>query len=253
MDLLQTLWRNLLVSLDIVAALAALFLIVYLGIRHAQRHATASSELKGLDTWLIVGVLLGGRAGAVIPEISIYLGSPLDLIRVNFGLSLYGAIGGGALALAFYGMRRWQLTVSLADVFALYLALGIGLFHVGCLMYGFCGGKPAEPPLGIPLPGHVGLRYPSELYEGILMLGLFFALLRLSERGLPLGTVTGLFLIVYPVVQTIINLTRFSSGPWPWADDAVSLSFVAVGLIIFLLVWVRRRHSRAAGGSPKVS
>ena len=111
MHLLQTLWRNLLVSLDIITAFAALFLIVYLGIRHAQRHATSSSELKGLDTRLIVGALLGGRAGAVIPEISIYLDSPLDLIRVNFGLSLYGAIGGRALALALYGRRRWKLGI----------------------------------------------------------------------------------------------------------------------------------------------
>ena len=244
---MQTLWRNFFGNLEFVTAVVAFFFVLYLGIRYAQQRVLSSPRLKGLDTWLIVGALLGGRIGAVIPEASFYLDSPLDLIRLNFGLSLYGAIGGGALALALFGWRRWKLTLSLADVFSLYLALGIGLFHLGCLMYGFCGGKPAPPPLGIPLPGHVGLRYPSELYEGVLMVGLFLGLLRLSQRGLFPGGVTGLFLFVYPLMHALIDLTRFPTGPWPWADQAVSLVFAVVGLAVLTLAWTRRGYSRAVG------
>ena len=177
MELLQTLWRNLLVSLNVVTAVVVFFLILDLGRRKAEQYTQSSRGLKGLDTWLTVGALLGGRIGAAVPEASVNLASLVNLYNLNFGLSLYGAIGGGALALALFSWRRSQLTLSLADAFSLYLPLGIGLFHLGCLMYGFCGGKPAPLPLGIPLPGHVGLRYPSELYEGILALGLFFALL----------------------------------------------------------------------------
>jgi prolipoprotein diacylglyceryltransferase len=114
-------------------------------------------------------------------------------------------------------------------------------------MYGFCGGKPAALPLGIPLPGHVGLRYPSGLYEGVLAVGLFFALLKLSQRGLPPGGVTGLFLLVYPVIRALVNLTRFPTGPWPWADQVVSLSFATAGLILLLLVWIRQRQWPAVG------
>ena len=178
---METLWRSLLVNLDLVTAAAAFYLIVELGRRRARQQTNSSD---GPDIWLMVGCLLGGRIAAVIPQADLYLDSPLDVVRINFGLSLYGAIGGGAVALALSGWRRWKHTLALADVFSLYLPLGIGLFHLGCLMYGFCGGKPAPLPLGLPLPGHVGLRYPSELYEGVLALGLFFALLRLSRSGL---------------------------------------------------------------------
>ena len=237
MGVLEAYGRNFIGNLELVTAIAALFLILYLGLSHAKRHIPSSPPLKGLDTWLIVGVLLGGRIGAVIPELSIYLDGPVDFIRLNFGLSLYGAIGGGALALALFGRRRWRLTLALADVFSLYLPLGIGLFHLGCLMYGFCGGKPASPPFGVPLPGHVGLRYPSDLYEGILALGLFFALLRFSRRGPPPAAVTGLFLVGYPLARALVGLTRFPTGPWPWGDLIASLSFAAVGLAILILVW----------------
>ena len=250
---MQTLWRNFIANLELFTAGAALLLVLYLGLRHAQQRIPSSPRLKGLDIWLVVGALLGGRFGAVIPEASIYLDSPLDLIRLNFGLSLYGAIGGGALALALSGWRRWKLTLSLADVFSLYMPLGIGLFHLGCLVYGFCGGKPAPLPLGVPLPGHVGLRYPSELYEGVLAVGLFLGLLKLSQRGLPAGGVTGLFLLAYPAMRALVNFTRFPTGPWPWADQVVSLSFAAVGLTVLLLVWISHRHWPAVGKSGKVS
>jgi prolipoprotein diacylglyceryltransferase len=244
MELLQTLWRNLLVSLNLVTAVVVFFLVLDLGRRKAQQYTQSSRGLKGLDTWLIVGALLGGRIGAVVPEASVNLGSLVNLYNLNFGLSLYGAIGGGALALALFGWRRWKLTLALADVFSLYLPLGIGLFHLGCLMYGFCGGKPAPLPLGLPLPGHVGLRYPSELYEGVLAVGLFLGLLKLSQRGLPPGGVTGLFLLVYPLIRALVNLTRFPTGPWPWGDQVVSLVFAAVGLIVMGLAWTSQR-SRA--------
>lgn len=253
MGLLQTLWRNFFGNLELVTAVAAVFFVLHLGIRHAQRHIPSSPRLRGLDTWLVVGALLGGRTGAVIPETSLYLDSPLDLIRVNFGLSLYGAIVGAALALALFGWRRWKLTLALADVFSLYLPLGIGLFHLGCLMYGFCGGKPAQLPLGLPLPGHAGLRYPSELYEGVLGVGLFLALLKLSQRGLPPGSVTGLFLFVYPVIRALVNLSRFPTGPWPWAEQVLSFSFAGAGLTILLIVWTRQRRWPALGKSGRDS
>ena len=245
MDLLQTFWqtfwRTLLVNLDLVTAAAALYLIVELGRSKARQQTGSSDGLEGLDVWLIGGALIGGRMAAVIPEADLYLDSPLYLVRLNFGLSLYGAIGGGALALVLFGWRRSKPTFALADAFSLYLALGIALFHLGCLMYGFCGGKPAPLPLGVPLPGHVGLRYPSELYEGILALGLFFGLLKLSHRGLFQGGVTGLFLFSYPLIRALIDLTRFPTGPWPWADQAVSLVLAAVGLAVIALAWTRQR------------
>jgi len=253
MGLLQTLWSSFFGNIEFITAVAAFFLVLNLGLRHAQQHIPSSSGLKGLDTWLIVGALLGGRIGAVIPEASIYLDSPLDLIRLNFGLSLYGAIGGGALALALFGWRRWGLSLALADVFSLYLPIGIGLFHLGCLMYGYCGGKPASLPLGIPLPGHVGMRYPSELYEGVLAVSLFLGLLKLSRHGLPPGAVTGLFVFAYPLIRALVNLTRFPTGPWPWADQAVSLAVAATGMMLLLLVLIRQRHWPAAGKTSRVS
>ena len=244
MELVQTLWRNLLVSLDLVVAIAVFSLVLELGRGRAKRRAQSSGGLESLDLWLIAGSLLGGRIGAVVPEASVYLGSPLDLILINTGLSLYGAMLGGALALVAFGGRRLNRTQVLADSYSLYLPLGIGLFHLGCLVYGFCGGKPAPFPLGVPLPGHVGLRYPSEILEGVLALGLFLVLLKLSQRELFSGGVTGLFLIVFPVIRTVVDFTRLPSGPWPWAAPLVSLVFVSAGISVLLLGWKLKAPSQ---------
>ena len=237
MELIQTLWRNLLVSIDLVVAIAVFFLVLELGRGRAKERTESSRGLERLDLWIIAGTLLGGRIGAVIPEASVYLDSPLDLVHINTGLSLYGAMFGGALALVVFSGRRLVQTLVLADSFSLFLPLGIGLFHLGCLVYGFCGGKPAPFPLGVPLPGHVGLRYPSEIYEGVLALGLFLVLLKLSQRGLFSGGITGIFLIVFPAAHTLVDLTRLSSGPWPWATPLVSLVFASAGIAVLLLGW----------------
>ena len=256
MELLQTLWRNLLVSLDLVLAIAVFFLVLELGLGWAKERVQSVRALERLDLWLMAGALLGARIGAAVPEASVYLDSPLDLIRVNTGLSLYGAIVGGALALLLFGGRRQKQTLVLADSFSLFLPLGIGLFHLGCLVYGFCGGRPAPFPLGVPLPDHVGHRYPSEIYEGLLALGLFLVLLKLSQRGIFLGGVTGLFLISYPVIRTLVDLTRLSSGPWPWAAPLLALVFASVGIVVLVLAWrlsspghrLDRAEARPRGG-----
>ena len=235
MELLETFWKSFLDNLNLVVAVAAFFLVLHLGHRQAEKYGVSRRALEGLDTWLIVGAILGGRLGGVIPEASLYIDNPLDLIRLNTGLSLYGAIGGGAFALALFGWRRSQSLFVLMDAYSLNLPLGIGLFHLGCLVYGFCGGRPASLPLGIPLPGHFSYRYPSELYEGILAIGLFLVLTRLSPRALSPGSLTGLFLIFYPLIRVLISFTRFSTGPWPWGDQVVSLTFAVVGVTVLLM------------------
>ena len=237
MELVRTLWDNLLVSLDLVVAIAVFLLVLELGRGRANKGTQSPASLERLDLWLMAGSLLGARLGAVIPEASVYLGNPQDLIRINTGLSLFGALFGGTLVLLVFGGRRLNQTLVLTDSFSLYVPLGIGLFHLGCLVYGFCGGKPASFPLGLALPGHVGLRYPSEIYEGVLALGLFFVLLKMAQRGLFLGGVTGLLLIIYPTIHTLVSLTRLSSGPWPWAAPLVSSVCALVGAAVLLASW----------------
>ena len=89
MELVQTLWGNLLAGLDLVVAIAVFFLVLELGRGRAKKRMESSSGLERLDLWLMAGSLMGGRIAAVIPEASVYLDSPLDLIRINTGLSLY--------------------------------------------------------------------------------------------------------------------------------------------------------------------
>lgn len=241
MDLLIRLWNGLATNLDLLAAVISLSMVVYLARRWITSRLGVSNALEGVDTWVFVGAALGARAAAAIPEAYLYASHPLDLIRVNQGLSLYGALGGGALALALYGLKHKRAILSLTDAFALFLPLGIAVYRLGCLVYGFCGGKAAAFPLGIPLPGHVGTRYPSELLEGGLALGLFFILLKVSRRPLSTGTLTGLFLLLYPAVKASVDLTRFPTGPWPGADPLVSLGAAGLGLTLLLVPRLKPR------------
>jgi prolipoprotein diacylglyceryltransferase len=118
----------------------------------------------------------------------------------------------------------------MADAYALFAPLGIALHGFACLLHGDCAGRPAAAPLGVTLPGLTLPRYPSDLYEAVLTLSLFGALLLLSARRARGGVLVGVFLVGYPLVRSLVDLTRLASSTSLWGDVAPALVLVAVGV-----------------------
>ena len=251
MDFLRFLWTLLLSNLHLVSALLALYLVVALAHREAARAGVPQPLLNRTESWVLIGAVIGARLADVLPAWDLYARSPLDLLRVNLGLSFYGALGGTTAVLAI-GARRWDLPFwTVADAYALFAPVGIVLHRFACLVYGDCGGKPVTPPLGLTLPGFSQPRYPSDLYEGVLTLTLLGALLLLSARRAGPGVVVGVFLVAYPLARALVGLTRLSPSTTLGEAAAPALALAAIGAgVLALRLRRRERHpaaSEAAG------
>jgi hypothetical protein len=108
------------------------------------------------------------------------------------------------------------------------------------------GRRPVAPPLAGPGlsssgtdGGEVALadfrrrpviaqpRYPAELYEAVLVLGLAGLLFFLREREHAPGTLGLTLLVLYPLVRAGVDVARINLGGWPTDDQLAWLAVTA--------------------------
>lgn len=98
------------------------------------------------------------------------------------GLSFHGGLLGGILGLFLFCKREkwdfWQ-TADMA-VFGLVLAQVIG--RIGCFLNGCCYGRPTNFFWGVKFAGLAEPRHPTQIYEAVFVLLIFFLLLKLERR-----------------------------------------------------------------------
>ena len=235
MELLERLFTSLLANLHLVAALLAFWVVDHLAQRRLRTLGTGPRLLPGLTTWIGAGALVGARVVYLLPTLEALYRFPLGLIYINSGLSPYGALAGGVLALLAYKRFRdapfWQII----DAYALFMPLGISVFRLSCFLHGLCWGKATDSFLGVHFPGIAVRRYPSELYEGILTLMLLAILLQISlKRPIP-GLISAAFLLGYAAIRGLTDLTRLRVGFWPTADPWLALGMGLMGIVVIIV------------------
>ena len=227
MELIGGLVSLLRAGSDLLILVAAYWLVVELAKRRAPEEGLTTEAVAASELRLALGALIGARLVYVLPAWPMYLRYPLDLVRVQSGLSFYGGVAG---ALAVGGWLAWRGRLPLArtaDLFAPYVAIGIAFDRVGCVVRGDCFGAVAPLPLGVVFPGLTQPRYPAELYEALLALALFALLLLRRERRGFSGELGLAFLVGYPVLRAGVDLFRINLGGWPTADQLASLAVAA--------------------------
>lgn len=252
LDLLGLVLSNLLTNRHLIVLLLVFYLAAYLAIRRAEARGERRDPWWGVALWVGVGALLGGRLAHVLPHLDIYLRHPLDLLSLNFGLNFYGGLAGGVLGAA-VGLRRAGLSLGRLLVFlAPVLPFALALERFGCLVGPrACLGRMAPPSLGIYLPGEALSRFPSHLYEGLLVLAITALVLlverretRLPHRPFFLG------LAGYGLIRALVDTTRGGwPGLWMMVDAGLGVALALASLAAIPLL--PRLAPGLAGQGPK--
>jgi phosphatidylglycerol---prolipoprotein diacylglyceryl transferase len=126
--------------------------------------------------------LIGSRILYIFLNWQDYSSQPLKLILTQFeGLTFYGALFGGVIALLVWSYWRKIGFLKMADLLAPYLALGYAFGRIGCFLNGCCYGKEATVPWALPInTADPVLRHPVQLYAvfGGLVIYIILKLLR---------------------------------------------------------------------------
>lgn len=170
---------------------------------------------EALLTWMVFGVILGGRLGYVLfYQPGYYLARPAEILQVwSGGMSFHGGFLGVILAVIVFCRLRKAPLLSVADGVAVAAPVGIFLGRIANFINGELWGRQSDAPWAMVFPGAGDLpRHPSQLYEATLEgLALFILLWLLATRRGWLrrpGAITGLFFIFYGAARAVIELFR---------------------------------------------
>jgi len=229
-------------------------------------------QVEDLLTWVIVGVILGGRLGYVLFYQPVhFLYHPLEIVMIwKGGMAFHGGLAGVCVAAYLFFRRNLVPYDSGADLLALAAPAGLLLGRVANFINAELWGRPTDLPWGVIFPGEAaqacgqiaGLcaRHPSQLYEAVLeglLLGGLLLFLAFKKAALKKpGLITGIFFAGYGIARCFVELVRqpdaqFQSPENPLGyvfelaglgitmGQILSLPMIAVGL--FLISRARRR------------
>lgn len=217
-----------------LGVLVSLFFMV-----HRARHdgfPKPDHVYDGVFTVLLSG-FLGGRLLYGLQNLESYRSEPLKILAFwEGGLVFYGGVLGSLLGLwIFSSVKRlpyWQVL----DFLIPYVALTHAFGRIGCFLNGCCYGKVCPFPWGVPLPGHAEALHPTQLYEALFLIGLFFVLSALYKRRRFDGEVFASYLMLYAAGRFAVEFFRGDNPIYYFWTRNQWLSLVAAaagGLLYF--------------------
>jgi phosphatidylglycerol:prolipoprotein diacylglycerol transferase len=187
--------------------------------------AFSEKNLDDLATWMIIGIIVGGRLGYVLFYKPLYyLEDPVATLRIyDGGMSFHG----GFLGVVFAGIlfcRKYQIPMlRAADVMAVSAPAGLLFGRLANFINAELWGRETSLPWGVIFPGYdaqtcsdtvMGLcaRHPSQLYEALgegLILGVALLYLLFRTKALRhTGLLTGLFISGYGLTRFLVEMVR---------------------------------------------
>jgi phosphatidylglycerol:prolipoprotein diacylglycerol transferase len=224
----------------------------WLGTRRArQPHWNWPAERVGdLLFYVALGVILGGRLGyTLFYNFSGFLQDPLVLLRIwEGGMSFHGGLIGVIVAYLLFARNKGLDPFDIGDFAAPLIPVGLLTGRIGNFINGELWGKPTDLPWGMVFP-HAGPepRHPSMLYEAFLEGAVLLALLWwFGSRPRPRMAVAGLFLVLYGVFRSAVELVRLPDAHigylafgWFTMGMALSLPMVLAGAAMLALAYTR--------------
>ena len=175
---------------------------------------------------MALGVILGGRIGFMLfYDLPVLYHHPASLFKIyQGGMSFHGGLIGVMLALWIYSKRHKIAYLTLTDLLAPIVPIGLALGRLGNFINGELFGRISHVPWAMVFPnGGPYPRHPSMLYECFLegvVLFVFLWLYTLKPRAR--GMASGIFLIGYSIFRFLVEFVR---QPDP------QLGFVAFGWV----------------------
>jgi phosphatidylglycerol:prolipoprotein diacylglycerol transferase len=231
-----------------------------------------ADQVERLLTWVIMGVIIGGRLGYVMfYQPGYFLAYPGNIIKVwQGGMSFHGGFLGVVIAAWIYLHLEKVALLPAADLMAIATPPGLLLGRLANFVNAELWGRPSDLPWAVAFPGEaaqycpdvIGIcaRHPSQLYEaGLegLLLGAALIWLGFARDWLKRpGQLAGLLFAGYGFARFIVEFVRQPDAQFVSPGNPLGLAFQSGGygltmgqtlslpmiLVGVFLIWRARRN-----------
>ncbi len=198
-------------------------------------------------TFLIIGLIIGGRLGYVlIYNFEYYVINYLDIFKIwQGGMSFHGGVIGIIISSYFFAKKNGNDVFQFLDLVALVAPIGIFLGRVANFINSELYGHETNVPWAVQFVKIDNLyRHPTQLYEalmeGIVLFLIMIFFWKKDKLSNP-GVLSSLFLIFYSLFRFIIEFYRVPDEQLGYLlfnftmGQIISLIFFSTGLTLYYL------------------
>ena len=211
------------------------------------KNSDISEKFDDYITYLIIGIILGGRIGYVIfYNFSYYLDNIFDIFKIwQGGMSFHGGLLGVIASSYIFAKKNNQNPFFYLDLVSLVAPIGIFFGRLANFINSELYGTATNMPWSVIFVEVDNLsRHPSQLYEAILEgIILFLILIYFMNKGYlkKPGLISGLFLILYSLFRFFVEFFRVPDEQIGYLflnltmGQIISLVFASIGITLFYL------------------
>ena len=198
-----------------------------------------------LITYLIIGIIIGGRLGYVVfYNLEFYLNNFFEILMIwKGGMSFHGAVVGIIIATFIFARSNKIETFLLLDLISLSAPIGIFLGRIANFINSELYGRETDFIWSVKfLKVDEISRHPSQIYEAIFEGIILFLLLNFvfkKYHNKTPGIISALFLIFYSFFRFFIEFTREPDTQIGYVflnltlGQVLSFLFLLFGLFLF--------------------
>ena len=200
-----------------------------------------------LITYIIVGVILGGRLGyVIIYNLEYYLENLLEIFMIwNGGMSFHGGLAGVLVAVTMFGKKHKIDSYIFLDLICLAAPIGIFLGRIANYINSELYGRETEVAWSVKFIMIDNIsRHPSQIYEAIFEgLVLFLLLNYFYKKNIFVkpGLISSMFLIFYSFFRFFLEFFRAPDSQLGYLafqltlGQIISVIFLIFGIYLFFI------------------
>ena len=206
-------------------------------------------------TFVILGIIIGGRLGYVILyNPNYYLDNLIDIFKIwEGGMSFHGGLIGVVLASIYFAKKNNQNFFIYLDVISIVAPIGIFFGRIANFINSELYGTETNLPWAVQFIKIDNLyRHPTQLYEAIFEgLILFLILIYLRNKGFMkiAGLMSGIFLICYSIFRFMIEFLRVPDEQVGYLlfnltmGQIISCIFFLIGIYLTIVRYENKKES----------
>ncbi len=189
------------------------FLITWLYLKKSKVCSRIFKKREHADDLLfytLVSSMISARLFYILfYNFGFYFSNPLEVIKFwHGGMSIHGGILGGLFGIYYFTKKYKYSILKLTDLLVMPLAFFLFLGRIANFLNAELYGRVSSIRWAVKFPNAEGYRHPSQIYESLKNIIIFFTLLIRSKKPFKTGELTALFLIMYSVLRFGVEFFR---------------------------------------------